>query len=146
MKRLLGLLLLVAFFSAAQAQTAAPATSVLIAKEAEHNFGKIPQGKPVYYTFTIINKSTEPLKLDDVTATCGCTTPEWNKNAIAPGGSSQIKVGFNAAQAGYFQKYVTVQYNGGQTLQMTIKGTVWTPPAGAAPANAGVQFLKQQTL
>jgi hypothetical protein len=145
MKRMVGLLLMLFFFGATQAQSSAVATTTLIAKETEHDFGKVSQGKPVYYSFTIINKGDQPLKLDNVVATCGCTTPEWSKNAIAPGGTAQIKVGFNAAAEGPFEKQISVQYNGDKTTLLKIKGTVWTPPAGPAPANAAVQFLKQQT-
>jgi hypothetical protein len=59
--------------------TAAPLPEVLQIKEMEHDFGKIPQGKPVYYYFEIVNAGTTPLKLDNVQASCGCTTPEWNR-------------------------------------------------------------------
>ena len=132
------------FFGVTQAQTSAVAATALVPKETEYDFGKVSQGKPVYYSFTLINKGATPLKLDNVSATCGCTTPEWSKAPIAPGGTAQIKVGFNAAAEGPFEKYITLQYNGDKTTQLKIKGTVWAPPAGAAPANASVQFLKQQ--
>lgn len=135
----------------AQAQTVhsglpvqSQATDVLELTQAEYDFGKIPQNKPVYYSFVIVNKGKTPLKLDNVTATCGCTTPEWSREPIAPGASEKIKVGYNAASDGYFEKYITVTYNGNQTKQIKIKGTVWKAPAGAAPANPSVQFLKQQ--
>jgi hypothetical protein len=133
-----------------KAQTSAPATTVaapadvLVTKETEHDFGKIPQGKPVYYTFEITNKSPQPLKLDNVVATCGCTTPEWSKDPIAAGGSSRIRVGYNAASEGHFEKYITIQYNGSSTKQIKIKGEVWRAPVGSAPANASIQLLKQQ--
>src|SRR5688500_15056479 len=104
MKRMAGLVLMLLFFGAAQAQTSALASAALVPKETEHDFGKVSQGKPVYYSFTIVNKGTQPLKLDNVTATCGCTTPEWSKTPIAPGGTAQIKVGFNAAAEGPFEK------------------------------------------
>ena len=90
-----------------------------------------------------MNRSTGPLKLDNVQATCGCTTPEWSKEPIAAGATSLIKVGFNAATEGPFEKYITVTYNGNETKQIMIKGEVWKAPTGA-PANAPVQFLKQQ--
>ena len=141
---MVGLLLMLLFFGVTQAQTSAVAATALVPKETEYDFGKVSQGKPVYYSFTLINKGTTPLKLDNVSATCGCTTPEWSKAPIAPGGTAQIKVGFNAAAEGPFEKYITLQYNGDKTTQLKIKGTVWAPPAGAAPANTGVQFLKQQ--
>ena len=125
--------------------TTTPAVSeVLQVKETEHNFGKIPQGKPVFYFFEISNTGTTPLKLDNVQASCGCTTPEWNREAIPAGSSDKIKVGYNAAAEGDFDKYITITYNGNQSKQIRIKGTVWKAPVGAAPANASVQILKQQ--
>ena len=113
-------------------------------KHTEHDFGKIPQGKPVYYSFEVVNTSDKPLKIDNVTASCGCTTPEWAKDDVAPGATAKIKVGFNAATEGHFEKYITVQYNGNVQKQIKIKGDVWKAPVGAAPSNASVQFLKQQ--
>ena len=113
-------------------------------KTTTHDFGQIPQGKPVYYYFDIVNKGTTPLKLDNVQASCGCTTPEWNKEPIPAGGADKIKVGYNAASEGAFEKFITITYNGNQTKQIHIKGTVWKAPTGSAPANQSVQFLKQQ--
>jgi hypothetical protein len=113
-------------------------------QEEIYDFGTIPQGKPVYHFFGIANNGSAPLKLENVQASCGCTTPEWNKDPIAAGGSDKIKVGYNAAVEGNFEKFVTITYNGNQTKQIRIKGTVWKAPAGSAPANTSVQFLKQQ--
>jgi hypothetical protein len=125
--------------------TAATTTAeVLQIKETEHDFGKIPQGKPVFYFFEIVNTGATPLKLDNVQASCGCTTPEWSREAIAAGASDKIKVGYNAAGEGNFEKYITITYNGNQTKQIKIKGTVWKAPVGSAPTNASVQILKQQ--
>jgi hypothetical protein len=118
----------------------------LLIKKVEFDFGKIPQGKPVFTFFEVMNTGTEPLKLDNVQASCGCTTPEWNHEAIAPGSTALIKVGYNAAADGYFEKPITITYNSSQSKQLKIKGTVWKAPVGSAPANASVQFLKQQTL
>jgi archaellum component FlaG (FlaF/FlaG flagellin family) len=126
------------------AEVKSAAADFLVIKETSHDFGKIPQGKPVYYTFEITNTGKEPLKLENVQASCGCTTPEWNREAIAPGTTDKIRVGYNAANEGYFEKPVTITYNGSQSKVLTIKGTVWKAPAGSAPANASVQFLKQQ--
>jgi hypothetical protein len=114
--------------------------------ELDHDFGKIPQGKPVYYTFEIKNIGLTPLKLDDVHATCGCTTPEWSREAIAPGSTAKIKVGYNAAAEGSFEKYITVTYNSTQSKQLKIKGLVWKAPEGSAPVNASIEFLKKQTF
>jgi len=146
MRRFLSLSVLLTAFFFVGAQTTTPETQdVLQLKETEHDFAKIPQGKPVYYIFEIVNTGTQPLKLDDVHASCGCTTPEWSRDPIAPGAAAQIKVGYNAAAEGPFDKAITITYNG-QSKQLKIKGTVWKAPEGAAPANASVQFLKKQTL
>lgn len=145
MKKIYFLLLGLFALAGAYAQTDAKPADVLSVKETEHDFGKIPQGKPVYYYFDIANTSSKAFKLDNVQASCGCTTPEWSHDEIAAGGDSKIKVGYNAASEGYFEKYITITYNGNQTKQIKIKGTVWKAPAGAAPANSSIQFLKQQT-
>jgi hypothetical protein len=146
MKKIPALLILLASFFLAGAQATTAPEDILKLKETEHDFGKIPQGKPVYYNFEIVNTGKEPLKLDDVHASCGCTTPEWSHEPIAAGATSIIKVGYNAAAEGVFTKGITITFNGGQTKILTIKGTVWKAPEGSAPANASVQFLKKQTL
>lgn len=119
---------------------------VLKLKETEHDFSTIPQGKPVYYSFDIVNTGKIALKLDDVHASCGCTTPEWSREPIAPGASAKIRVGYNAAAEGFFEKSISITYNTNQTKQIKIKGTVWKVPDGSAPANASVDFLKKQTF
>jgi hypothetical protein len=123
-----------------------PGEDVLVIKELEHDFSKIPQGKPVYYFFEIRNSGKAALKLDNVQASCGCTTPEWSRDAIAPGADAKIKVGYNAAAEGPFDKTITITYNSNQTKVLRIKGTVWKAPEGSAPANASVDFLKKQSF
>src|SRR5690349_11404450 len=71
--------------------------NALLVKEYIHDFGSIPQGKPIYYYFEIMNKGATSLKLENVQASCGCTTPEWNREPIPAGSSDKIKVGYNAA-------------------------------------------------
>lgn len=115
-------------------------------KETGHNFGKIPQGRPATYIFEIINTGQEPLKLENVQASCGCTTPEWSREPIAPGATAQIKVGYNAHADGAFAKTVTIMYNGNLTKTLTITGEVYKTPITSAPDNASVQFLKQTNL
>ena len=144
MKKLAAIIFFVGMAWIAGAQTETPKTDALLLKESEHDFGMIPQGKPVTYVFQVVNTGTTPLTLDNVQASCGCTTPEWNHEAIPAGSADKIKVGYNAASEGVFEKYVTITYSGNLTKQLHIKGTVWKAPAGSAPANASVQILKQQ--
>ena len=127
-----------------KAQTEATPFEILTLKETEFNFGKIPQGKPVYHVFEIINNSDKPLKLDNVSASCGCTTPEWSREEIAPSATSVIKVGYNAAAEGPFTKDITITYSTNQSKIIKIKGEVWKAPVGAAPTNTSLSFLKRQ--
>lgn len=113
-------------------------------KETTHDFGSIPQGKPVYYSFAWVNKGDKPLKIENVAASCGCTTPEWDKEPVPAGEVSLIRVGYNAATDGHFEKNITVVFEGGDTKQLVIKGMVWKAPGNSAPANLSIQYLKQQ--
>lgn len=159
MKQLITFLSAICLISAANAQqlvtandkpavttsvtTIAQADEMLTLKETEFNFGKIPQGKPVTHIFEVTNKSNVPLKIANVTASCGCTTPEWEKEkVVAPGEKTNITVGYNAAAEGPFTKFITVNYNDSQTKQITIKGEVWKTPGSSAPENKALNDLK----
>ena len=120
-----------------------PQQEVLALKETLFDFGKIQQGQPVTHEFTVANNSADSLKLERVQASCGCTTPVWKNEPVAPGGSTVITVGFNAQNEGPFEKLVTIYFNGGQTKTVTIKGNVSKTPSSPAPLNASVNLLKQ---
>jgi hypothetical protein len=117
--------------------------NILVLKETEFDFGKIPQGKPVTHIFDVANKSNEILKISNVTASCGCTTPVWDKDKpVDPGNATKITVGYNAAAEGPFTKQITVSYNEGQVKVITIKGEVWKTPVASAPENKSINDLK----
>jgi len=112
--------------------------------ETSFDFGKIMQGKPVFHDFRVINLDTVPLVIDNVQASCGCTTPEWSREPIAPGGTSVIKVGYNSAAPGYFEKTITLMYAEGMTAMVSIKGNVWKTPEKPAPFNKSIALLKAE--
>lgn len=122
----------------------APNQDPIKLSENSHDFGKIPQGKPVTTNFIVENIGKDSLKIEQVQASCGCTTPEWSRDAVAAGGKTTIKVGYNAATEGAFEKTITIFYNGGQTKQITIKGTVWKTPDVSVPNNEALNVFKQQ--
>jgi hypothetical protein len=64
MKKFIALFLLIAvcLFAGAQNNTSTQAPNALQLKETEHDFAKIPQGKPVYYYFDVVNTGKDPLK------------------------------------------------------------------------------------
>ena len=78
----------------------------------KHDFGKIKQGVPVTTFFTITNTSDKPIVIESARAGCGCTTPEYAKEPIAPGGTTELKVGYNAAAMGRFDKAVNIKLAG----------------------------------
>ena len=119
--------------------------NVLNLKETEFDFGKIPQNKPVYHTFEFVNTGSKELKIENVQTSCGCTTPEWSREPVAPGAKGTVKVGYNAAAEGAFDKFITIIYNN-QSKQVRIKGTVWKAPEGSAPGNASINLLKKQSF
>ena len=78
----------------------------------KYDFGKIKQNIPAVYSFEITNKSDKPLVIENAHATCGCTVPEYQKEPILPGKSAKIKVQYNAANGGHFEKTVFVKLAG----------------------------------
>jgi len=106
----------------AQEPTTPTDASKIKFEKTEHDFGKGPQGKPVSYDFKFKNAGTDPLVLTNVKASCGCTTPSWPKEAIAPGDSGEIQVQYNMARAGTYRKSITVTTQGGETVVLYISG------------------------
>ncbi len=140
------LLFLMVAFSAGYTQqpdSKATNTAILSLKEDRYDFGKIPQGRPVTHDFEVLNTGRTPLLIADVQATCGCTTPEWDRAPIAPGKSSRVKVGFNAAAEGLFSKTITIHYNEGMVKTLVIAGEVYPSPPTSAPLNRTLSLIKQ---
>ena len=133
-------------FTLAQVQTSDQQVGVLETRKSVFDFGSIPQGRPVFHVFLLENPSLKPVLIDNIQASCGCTTPEWSKEPVAPGAKSEVKVGFNAAAEGPFEKTIQVFYAGGQQLVLTIKGNVWKTPDQPAPPNRIVSSLKTVRL
>ncbi len=140
MKQILYLLIAVSTATATFAQTKAP----LEFTEAKHSFGKVKQGVPVTHTFAFKNTSDKPVVIESATATCGCTTPEYPKGAIAKGATGTIKVTYNAAATGGFTKPVTVKVaNVAEPIMLNIEGEVVnTGAASASTGNANASAAK----
>ena len=62
----------------------------------EFDFGTIKQGEVVEGTFLVSNKGKTDLIITSAKASCGCTVPEWPKDPIKPGESSEIKFKFDS--------------------------------------------------
>ncbi|MDP9229698.1 MAG: DUF1573 domain-containing protein [Bacteroidota bacterium] len=96
----------------------------------KHDFGKIKQNVPAFYYFEITNLSDKPVVVENVTASCGCTTPEKPTEPILPGKTAKLKVQYSAAALAAFQKDVTIKLAGvDQTKVVRISGEVLEPTA-----------------
>ncbi len=114
-------------------------------KEVDHDFGKIPQGKPAEFDLLMKNISSDSLRIDNVSVVCGCTTPKYEHGPYGPGETFKVTVGYNAAALGTFGKMITIHFNGGMDKVIRFHGETFTVPSNAAPGNAAVQQLKPAT-
>ncbi len=106
----------------------------IVFEESQFDFGTIDQGTPVEHVFKFTNKGEGPLMIVNAKSSCGCTIPEYPKEAIAPGASGELLVKFNGSGQNQVSKTVTLTTNtkaGTETL--TIKAFV-TPKEGGAVA------------
>jgi hypothetical protein len=134
--------------------TAYAQKGALISAEVQtHDFGSIAEVDGLAtYRFTIKNTGVAPLVINRITASCGCTQPDWSKTPIAPGASSEIKVSYNPkGRPGPFYKSIAVYSNAkNERLTLYIKGTVTsrTPaqPALAYPYSIGALKLQTKTV
>ena len=67
----------------------------IVFEEKVYDFGEVDEGAIVKHVFQFTNEGNVPLLISDARATCGCTVPEWPKEAIEPGASGEISVEFN---------------------------------------------------
>lgn len=122
----------------AATENVAPAENapVMEFKETEYDFGTIKQGKVVEHTFTFTNTGKSPLIIENASASCGCTVPEWTKTPVAPGEQGQVKVQFNSTgKVGQQAPMVTIRANTDPNIvRVSLKGSVEAsnvPTAGA---------------
>jgi hypothetical protein len=68
-------------------------------------------GKISETIFSLKNTGIQPLIIQMVDASCGCTVPEWEKQPIKAGESTYIKVRITPEEVGYFNKTIIVHCN-----------------------------------
>jgi hypothetical protein len=96
-------------------------------KEETHDFGTVDENKgPVTHEFVFTNNSARPVKILKVQASCGCTTPGWSKEAVAPGKQGFIQASYDPkGRPGFFSKSLTVTTDlEANPIILQIKGQV----------------------
>jgi hypothetical protein len=105
-------------------ETSSAGDTVIISfAETTHDYGTIKKDSDGTFVFTFKNTGNIPLVLSTVQASCGCTTPTWTQEPVAPGKSGEISVKYNTANIGGFVKTITVNSNA-PVVVLTIKGAV----------------------
>jgi hypothetical protein len=94
--------------------------------ETTHDFGELLQSNgPQTYAFEFTNTGSEPVLIQNVQPSCGCTTPGWTKEPVEPGQTGVVQATYNAAAVGPFNKSLTVTTNSTpSTIILYIKGKV----------------------
>ncbi|RYY21643.1 MAG: DUF1573 domain-containing protein [Cytophagaceae bacterium] len=105
-----------------------PDAPVLTFTENQFDFGDIKPGSKVQHTFSFTNTGKTPLLIADATASCGCTTPSWTKEPVAPGAKGTLEVQFDSrGKQGLISKQVSVRANTQPgTTVINIKGNILT--------------------
>ncbi|MCP4458207.1 MAG: DUF1573 domain-containing protein [Cytophagales bacterium] len=102
-------------------------------------FGEINQGDVVEHVFTFQNTGKTPLILTNVKVTCGCTTPNWSREPIAAGETSEILVRFNSrGKRGMQSKPITISsnaLNNPEIIRIATQVKVPPPPPPVDPDN-----------
>ena len=128
-----------------QPQTAppvAPATNLNTDNMAfvsdSYDFGSLEEGPAAEHVFTFKNTGKEPLVIQRVQPSCGCTTPDWTKEPVAPGKTGMIKASYGTqGRPGHFEKTMTVVSNAG-TKMVSFKGNVEKAPESSVPQNSSM--------
>ncbi|MDR1258826.1 MAG: DUF1573 domain-containing protein [Tannerellaceae bacterium] len=119
-----------------------------------HDFGVIAEADGfAAHSFTIKNTGPAALVINRITASCGCTQPEWVKTPIAPGSTGEVKVSYNPkGRPGPFHKSIIIHSNAANgRLTLYIKGTVKSrtvpeQPAITYPYSIGNLKLQTKTI
>jgi len=104
-------------------------------REETFDFGAIAEeGGSVLHEFLFTNNTGKSVRVLTVQASCGCTTPSWTKEAVAPGKTGFIQASFNPkGRPGYFNKSLTVTTDLDPTpIILQIKGQVQVQGAASS--------------
>ncbi len=91
-----------------------------------HDFGVIQYKSDASYVYVFTNTGSEPLTITNCIKGCGCTSVDWTKDPIKPGGKGLIKATYDSKKIGYFNKGVDVYSNDAinPKVNLRLKGTV----------------------
>lgn len=92
-----------------------------------HDFGSITaKDGPQTHSFEFTNTGNQPVSIQSVSASCGCTSPGWTKEPVAPGKKGTVDVTYKPSGVTRFNKSLVVRIAGGNPEEVTLRvqGTV----------------------
>ena len=92
-----------------------------------HDFGTVTQGEKVDHLFTVRNRGDQPLTINQIRSSCGCTAATLSAKTISPGKSGEVKVTFDSANfAGQVTKTIYLESNDPRTPSalLTMQGKI----------------------
>jgi len=103
-------------------------------EEETYDFGTLTQktapNNKISHEFVFTNTGKKAIKISQVTASCGCTTPKWSSEPIQPGKKGTILVEYDASRLGSFHKAITITSDAKTPSKIIfIKGVVEQPAA-----------------
>jgi hypothetical protein len=102
------LLVFFLLFSGSTGFSQAPPAIIEWTTPTEHDFGTLQKDHPAWFAFKFKNITKEPISLETVRTTCGCTAASWTEDAIPPGESGTINIEFDSYNRGDFKKKIRV--------------------------------------
>lgn len=107
--------------------------------DTKHDFGKVPQGPQLQYNFKFTNTGTQPLKIDKVQTSCGCTGAAVDaKTEYLKGETGEISVTFNTqGRQGVQEKTITIMTNETDGVPKTLTITCDIAVEMTGPNNSG---------
>ena len=119
----------------AQATAVEKQPKIAFTESGIYDFGEMTEGDTVEHTFPFTNTGEFPLIINNITASCGCTTPEWPREPVLPGQKSSVTVRFNSrGKMGEQNKTITVFANTDPAMtDLQFKALVLPKPDSVKP-------------
>lgn len=128
MRKLLFPVIVVLLLSCTQKNSEKEAKSFgqqLFFAETTYNFGEMMEDGPGTFKIEFKNKGDQPIIINRVRSSCGCTIPSWPKEPVAPEQTGEIEVKYNTALTGSFMKSVYIYSTAENSpVKLMVKGKV----------------------
>ena len=125
MKKVISLTLMFLIFTLTFAQKQG---AVISWEKTSYNFGAVKKEDGIVtYRFIFTNVGDDPLLIEKVKSTCGCTSSNYTKDQVCPNEKGFVEIAFDPSnQSGDFFKVITIITNERSLVasKLEIKGKI----------------------